>query len=151
MRLIPYVPTPETASRLWPQTTQFFDEFFNGFPVSGSLAQKREGWIPAVDILERDGNLILRAELPGMNEKEIELKIEGQVLTLKGERKIETEESKANYHSRESHYGTFSRSFSLPETVEGDKIKAEYKHGILTVTIPQKPAVQPREIPVLVQ
>ena len=151
MRLIPYLPASETTSRRWPQATQFFEEFFNAFPVTGSLVQNRERWIPVVDILEKDGNLILRAELPGMNEKEIELKIEGQVLTLKGERKIETEGNKSNYHSRESHHGTFSRSFSLPETIEGDKIKAEYKHGILTVTIPLKPEVQPREIPVSVQ
>ena len=100
MRLIPYLPTSETASCLWPQTAQFFEEFFNDFPVTGSLVQNRERSIPAVDILEKDGNLILRAELPGMNEKEIELKIEGQVLTLKGERKIETEENKSNYHSK---------------------------------------------------
>jgi HSP20 family protein len=151
MRLIPYFPTSEAASRRWPETTPFFEEFFNGFPLTSSPVQNRDRWIPAVDILEKDGNLMIRAELPGMNEKEIELKIEGQVLTLKGERKIEMEENKSNYHFRESHYGAFSRSFSLPVTVEGDKIKAEYKQGILMVTIPQKPAVQPREIPVSVQ
>ena len=151
MRMIPYLTACEANTRLGPQTKQFFEDFFDDFPSNGSLVHNRERWVPAVDILEKDGNLMLRAELPGMNEKEIEVKIEGQVLTLKGERKIETEESKSNYHSREGHFGTFCRSFSLPETVEGDKIKAEYKHGILTVTIPQKPVVQPREIPVSVQ
>jgi HSP20 family protein len=151
MRLIPYLRTSEPGSRLWPQNTQFFGDYFNDFPENSSLVQNAERWIPAVDIMENDGNLILRAELPGMTEKEIELKIEGQVLTLKGERKIETEEKKPNYHSRECHYGAFSRSFSLPENVEGDKIKAEYKHGMLTVTIPKKPVIQPREITVSVQ
>jgi HSP20 family protein len=150
MRLIPYTHTPEPAFRLRPQTAQFFEEFFNSFPVTGSIERNGESWIPAVDILEKDGKLMLRAELPGMNEKEIDLKIEGQVLTLKGERKIETEENTSAYQCKESHHGTFSRSFTLPETVESDKIKAEYKQGILTVTIPLKPEVQPREIPVSV-
>jgi HSP20 family protein len=150
MRLIPYLSAPEGFHR-WPQSARFLDEFFNDFPSTGSPVQNGEPWIPAVDILVKDGNLILRAELPGMNENEIELKLERQVLTLKGEKKTETDEANSNYRSRESHCGRFVRSFSLPETVEGDKIKAEYKNGILTVTIPQKPEVQPRAIPVLVQ
>jgi len=106
--------------------------------------------MPSVDILEKEGNLILRAELPGMTEKEIDLKVEGNTLTLKGERKMENEDKKSNYHRVESSYGSFTRSFTLPETVDLDKINAEYKNGILTITLPQKPEVKPREIPVSV-
>ena len=72
-------------------------------------------------------------------------------MTLKGERKMENEENKNNYHRVESFYGSFSRSFRLPDTVDTEKINAEYKNGVLTVTIPQKPEVKPREIPVNVQ
>ena len=101
--------------------------------------------------MEKEGNLILRAELPGLSEKQIELKLEGNTLTLKGERKMENEDKKGTYHRVESCYGSFTRSFRLPDTVDTDKIHADYKNGILTVTIPQKSEAKPREIPVSVQ
>ena len=147
MRLIPYVRKSEVPSRIWPDASPFFEDFFNDFPFSGTSA-KAEKWLPSVDILEKDGNLLLRAEVPGINEKDIDLKLEGNVLTLKGEKKLEHEEDRNNYHRIESFYGTFTRSFTLPDTVDRDHIKADYKNGILTVTIPQKPEVRPREIPV---
>jgi HSP20 family protein len=150
MRLIPYIRRSEIPSRLWPETTSFFEDLLNDFPLAGPLRRGAEGWMPAVDILEKDGNLILRAELPGVNEKEIDLKLDGHVLTLKGERKLEHEEKEGDFHRIERSYGSFSRSFTLPETVDQEKISAEYKSGILTVTIPQKPEVKPREIPVSV-
>jgi HSP20 family protein len=128
-----------------------FEEFFNDFPSGGFLPEARENWIPSVDILEKEGNLILRAELPGMTEKQIDLKLEGNTLTLKGERKMDKEGKDSNYRRIESFYGSFTRSFRLPDTVDFDKINAEYKNGVLTVTIPQKPEVKPREIPVSVQ
>ena len=145
MRLVPYVRRSEQ-----PTVTRLFEEFFNEFPFN-SVPDTRDSWIPSVDILEKDGNLILRAELPGMTEKQIELKLEGNTLTLKGERKMENEDKKSNYHRIESYYGSFTRSFRLPDTVNPEKINAEYKNGVLTITIPQKPEVRPREIPVSVQ
>jgi len=145
MRLIPYVHRSEA-----PITSRFFEEFFNDFPFGSLLPETRESWIPSVDILEKDGNLILRAELPGMTEKQIELKLEGDTLTLKGERKMDNEDKKSNYHRVESFYGSFTRSFRLPETVDAEKINAEYKNGVLTITVPKKPEVKPREIPVSV-
>ncbi len=148
MRLIPYIRKTETPSRIWPETSRFFEEFFNDFPFAGLMS--RDNWMPAVDVLEKEGKLILRAELPGMNDKEIELKLENRTLTLKGERKRESEDRKDNYHRVECSYGSFSRSFELPDSADCDKIKAEYKNGILTVEIPQKPEVRPREIPVSV-
>jgi HSP20 family protein len=148
MRLVPYrrneSPARERESRIFPEVSRFFDDFFNDFPMMNS----RENWLPAVDILEKDGEMILRCEIPGMSEKDIDLKLEGNVLTLKGEKKLDHEEGRDNYHRVESFYGTFSRSFTLPETVDTGKIKADYKNGVLTVTIPQKPEVRPREIPV---
>ena len=146
MKLVPFFQRSEV-----PSTTRLFEEFFNDFPFSGSALESRNNWIPNVDIIEKDGNLILHAELPGMKEKEIELKLEGNTLTLKGERKMENEDEKGTYHRVESFYGSFTRSFRLPDTVDYEKIKADYKNGVLTVTIPQKPEVKPREIPVSVQ
>ncbi len=138
MRLVPYVR---------PEVPRFFEDFFRGFPV---LDGTENQWTPSVDILEKDGNLILRAELPGIDEKAIELKLDGNVLTLRGEKKLEKDEKKGSYHRVESFYGSFSRSFSLPETVDREKIKADFKNGVLTVTIPLKPETKPREIPVSV-
>jgi HSP20 family protein len=133
-----------------PKTTRLFEEFFNGFPFFESASDSHDHWAPSVDIMEKDGNLILRAELPGLNEKEIDLKLEGNILTIKGERKMENEDEKGTYHRIESYYGAFTRSFRLPDTVDYEKISAEYKNGVLKVTIPQKPEVKPREIPVSV-
>jgi HSP20 family protein len=145
MRLVPYVRRSEVPSRVWPETTRFFEDFFNDFLPNTT---RGEQWTPAVDILEKDGNLYLRAELPGINEKEIDLKLEGNVLTLKGERKMESGQQKESFHRIESFYGSFSRSFTLPETIDREKIKADYKDGVLTITLPQKPEIRPREIPV---
>lgn len=153
MKLIPWTPQSETPARVWPEATRLFDRFFEDFlgdrPVLSSFLHDRTGVaVPAVDILEKDGNLVLRAELPGMNEKDIELKLEGNVLTLKGERKLEEKENGRNYHRVESFYGTFTRSFTLPDTVQPDRITADYKNGVLTVTIPQKPEAKARSIQV---
>jgi HSP20 family protein len=146
MFLIPYVRRSEV-----PAVSRLFDEFFNDFPFTSSVVEGKENWIPSVDILEKEGNIVLRAELPGMNEKEIELKVEGDTLILKGERKMESEDKKSNYHRIERSYGSFTRSFRLPDTVDSEKIDADYKNGVLTITLPKKPEVKPREIPVKVQ
>jgi HSP20 family protein len=146
MRLVPYVRRSEA-----PVSSRLFEDFFNDLPFAGYWPEQKESWIPAVDVLEKDGNLILRAELPGINEKQIDLKLEGNTLTLKGERKMDKEDKKNNYHRVESFYGSFTRTFRLPDTVDLEKISADYKNGILTVTIPQRPEVRPREIPVSTQ
>lgn len=107
--------------------------------------RRSETWTPSVDVIEKDGNLILKALLPGMTEKDIELKVEGQTLTIKGERKPE---EGYIFHQQESRYGFFSRSFTLPDSANMGKIGADYRHGILTVSIPQKPEAKPRIIKV---
>ena len=147
MRLIPYIRRSEAPARIWPDTSSLFEEFVHD-PFFTTLTRTSDHWSPAVDILEKDGNLILRAEVPGVSEKDIDLKLEGNTLTLKGEKKLDHEEKRDNYHRMESFYGSFTRSFALPDSADRDHIKADYKDGILTVTIPQKPEVRPREIPV---
>jgi len=148
MKLIPYFERSEQPMRSLLSPTQLFEDFFNE-PFFGLTPNHEHTWMPSVDILEKNGELVLNAEIPGMTEKEVELKIEGNTLTLSGERKMEKEE-KGNYHRIESFYGAFSRSFTLPDTADTEKIKAECKNGVLTVTIPKKPEAKPREIPVMV-
>lgn len=145
MRLVPYT---KRSGFLTPSS--FFEELFNDLTHPGSVFDDRDRWIPSVDVMEKDGNLMLRAEIPGIEEKDIELKLEGKTLTLKGERKMESEDKEGTYRRVESFYGSFSRSFRLPDTADVEKIRADYRNGILTVTIPQKPEAQPREIPVSV-
>jgi HSP20 family protein len=126
---------------------RLFEDFFNDWALRSIEDRRGESWTPPVDVLERDGNLMLLASLPGMTEKEIEIKAEGQVLTIKGER-ISHEATGYTCHKQESRYGTFSRSFTLPDSANLENIKAEYKNGVLTVSIPQKPESKPRTIKV---
>ena len=126
---------------------RLFEDFFNDWALRSIDDRRSESWTPAVDIMEKDGNLLLMASIPGMNDKEIEIKIEGQVLTIKGERKSQ-ETAGYIYHQQESRHGAFSRSFSLPDSANLENIRAEYKNGILAISIPQKPESKPRTIKV---
>ncbi len=153
MKLIPWSEKSGTPARIWPETGRFFDRFFEDFlndgPSLPSLFKESFGnGMPSVDVLEKDGNLIFKVELPGMDEKDIQLQLEGNILTIKGERKLENEEDRKDYHRMESFYGSFARSFTLPNTVDLDKVKADYKNGILKITVPQRPEAKARAIPV---
>jgi HSP20 family protein len=137
---------PEPSQANYPTYSPFrlFEDFVHDWAsrVSPSPESRR----PPVDILESEGNLILRTEIPGVNEKDIDLKIEGSVLTIKGERKNTFESDGYNVYQVESSYGPFSRSFTLPQTVDPAKISAQYRNGVLTITLPQKPEVKARSI-----
>ena len=91
-----------------------------------------------VDILEEEGAIVIKAESPEVDEKDVEISIQGDTLTIRGERKLEREDKKDNYHRIERSYGSFSRSFTLPENVNRDKISAESKDGVLRVTLPKR-------------
>ena len=103
-------------------------------------------WNPLVDIFENDNELVIKAELPGMNAKDIEVRLENNVLTLKGERHFEKEAKEENYHRIEREYGNFVRTFALPTAVDGDKVTAEYKDGVLKVVLPKKEETKPKPI-----
>ena len=104
-------------------------------------------WVPAVDIFENGKQeLVLKAELPDMKREDIQVVFENNTLTLKGERKFENDVKQEQFHRVERAYGTFSRSFSLPSTVDASKIGAEYKNGVLTVTLPFREEAKPRTI-----
>jgi Molecular chaperone (small heat shock protein) len=106
-------------------------------------------WSPAVDIYETENELVLTAELPGVEEKDVEIKIEDNTLTLKGERKFEKETKEENYHRIERAYGSFFRSFSLPNYIDQEKISAEYENGLLRIHMPKKSEVKPRKVKIV--
>ncbi|MCR4409391.1 MAG: Hsp20/alpha crystallin family protein [Candidatus Saccharicenans sp.] len=106
-------------------------------------------WSPAVDIYETENELVLTAELPGVEEKDVEIKVEDNTLSLRGERKFEKETREENYHRIERAYGSFYRSFSLPNYVDQEKISAEYENGLLKVHMPKKPEVKPRKVKIV--
>ena len=103
-------------------------------------------WNPSVDIFENDNEVVIKAELPGMNAKDIDVRLENNVLMLKGERHFEKETKDENYHRIEREYGSFSRSFALPTAVNGEKVFAEYKDGVLKVVLPKKEETKPKPI-----
>ena len=106
-------------------------------------------WVPAVDIFEteKDG-LVLKAELPDMKREDISVVVENNTLTLKGERKFDGVAQKEQFHRVERAYGTFSRSFTLPQTVDTAKVAAEYKNGVLSVRLPLREEAKPRQVKV---
>ncbi len=108
------------------------------------------GWTPACDIFEDEEGVTLRFELAGVEPKDVDIRFENGVLTLRGERKLEKEDKRESYHRIELGYGTFTRSFSLPSTVDAEKIRAEAKNGILSVSLPKKAEARPRAIQVKV-
>jgi HSP20 family protein len=105
-------------------------------------------WAPAVDIYEKGTDVVLKAELPGLDPKDVDIRIENNVLTLKGERKIEDEIKQEDYHRVERSYGGFTRSFTLPSTVDTTNVKADYKDGVLRITLPKREEAKPKQIQV---
>jgi HSP20 family protein len=108
------------------------------------------GWTPATDIYEDENGLTLKFELAGVEPKDVDIRFENGVLTIKGERNLENAETKENYHRVELSYGAFNRSFSLPPTVDAEKISAESKSGMLVVHLPKKAEAKPKSIQVKV-
>ncbi len=103
-------------------------------------------WTPPVDIYETENELVLKADVPDIDPKDVGIQLENGTLTLKGERKFEEQKNGRGFHRIERSYGKFVRAFSLPETVDGDKVKADYKNGVLTITLPKKEVAKPRTI-----
>jgi HSP20 family protein len=108
-------------------------------------------WSPAVDIFETENELVLKADVPDVDLKDIDVRVENQTLTVAGERKFVQQESGQGYHRIERSYGTFTRSFAVPSVFDTEKIAAAYKNGVLTVTLPKKEAAKPKQIKVEVK
>jgi len=139
-RLEPY----RGFSTLQDQVNRLFNETFRTHGEESALTT----WAPAVDIYETPNELVVKADLPDVNEKEIDVRVENNLLTIRGERKFEKSVSEENYLRVERTYGAFSRSFSLPNTVNAEAIGAEYKNGVLTITLPKREETKPRQVKV---
>jgi HSP20 family protein len=113
--------------------------------------QSNRPWSPAVDIYETENELVLKADLPDVDQKDIDVRVENQTLTIAGERKFEKQESGKGFHRIERNYGNFVRSFAVPNTFNTEEINAQYQNGVLTVTLPKKEAAKPRQIKVEVK
>ena len=132
---------------------RLFDESFRG--ASRGSATEDDwalggSWAPVVDIYEQEGHIVLKAELPGIDSKDVDIRLENNVLTLSGERKLDNEVKRENYHRVERAYGSFTRSFTLPTVVDQEKINAEYKDGVLRVTLPKREEAKPKQISIAV-
>jgi HSP20 family protein len=105
-------------------------------------------WTPPVDIVETENELIMRMDVPGVELKDIDIQLEHDTLTIKGERKYEREDNQKGQHRIERSYGVFARSFTLPNTLDTEKVRADYKNGVLNVTLPKKEIAKPRSVKV---
>jgi HSP20 family protein len=132
------------VSRLRREMDRLWDDFFG--PGRKALRPVETEWAPAVDVSETADQVVIKAEVPGMEAKDIDISLAGDVLTIKGEKKSEREEKKENYHLVERTYGSFSRSLKLPTAVAADQVEASYKKGVLTISCPKKEEVKPKAI-----
>jgi len=128
--------------RLW-------DSFFEG--RSGRRGRQEGEWLPSIDVAETKGDLLVKAELPGMDPKDIDISLHEGILTIKGEKKQEKEEKEEGYHLIERSYGSFTRSIRLPKDVQSDKINASFKNGILKVVLPKTEEAKKKEIKIMVE
>jgi HSP20 family protein len=132
------------------QINRLFDGFFHGgTQADGDLGLSH--WTPAVDIAERDDEYLVKVELPGVEKEDVKITLESNILTIRGEKKAEKEETGKEYHRMERACGSFQRSFTLPTTVKGDRIDALYKDGILTIRLPKAEEAKSKQIEVKVK
>jgi len=127
---------------------RMFEDVFSGRAEEGKELTTST-WAPAVDIFETEKELVLTAEIPGVDEKDVEIKIEDNTLSLKGERKFEKETKEENYHRIERSYGSFYRAFTLPNSIDPEKIQATHENGVLKITMPKRDELQPRKVKIL--
>lgn len=128
-----------------------FRQFEGALSRFFSEPQNNRPWAPAVDIYETANELVLKADLPEVDLKDLDVRVENQTLTVAGERKFEPQQDTKGYHRVERSYGNFARSFAVPNSFDTDKINASFKNGVLSVTLPKKEAAKPRQIKIEVQ
>jgi len=145
--LTPWRPL-EGLSSLKRDMDRLWDSFFG---EDWGLTRWREGWSPTLDVSETKDNLIVKTELAGVDPKDVDISLTGEVLTIKGEKKDEKEEKEENYHLMERSYGSFSRSMRLPVEVDQDKVKASYKNGVLKITLPKTEKTKSKAIKVSIE
>ena len=135
------------ATTLQDQVNRLFHDVFERQGGESSLT----AWAPAVDIYESEHELVVKADLPDIDPKDLDIRVENNILTIRGERKFEKKVDEKNYLRVERAYGSFARSFSLANTVNTEAIKADYKAGVLTLSIPKREEAKPKQIKVNVE
>lgn len=142
MAMVRWEPTRELASMEVDRLNRMFSNFYNE-------QFGRNAWVPPVDIYETENHeIVLKAELPDMKREDIGITFENQVLTIRGERKLDEQVNRESYQRLERSYGSFSRSFTIPSTIDAGSISANYKDGMLTVRLPQREEAKPKQIEV---
>jgi len=144
MAIIRWDPFREMSS-LQERMNRLFTDVLARSPM-GEEEMARGAWAPAVDIYETTESIVLKAELPGITKDDIFVEVKDSTLTLKGEKKFEKEVKEENYHRVERSYGSFQRAFTLPSTVQQDKVKAKFKDGILEIVLPKMEEAKPKQI-----
>ena len=143
-RFSPIHDVPVLQNRL----NSIFQEFAR--PSGDAETLNSGSFVPAVDIYEDAQQLSLRLEVPGLRPEDVDIRLENNTMTVRGERRFAAEEKAENYHRIESRYGTFVRSFTLPETVDTESVSANYEHGLLSINIPKKPEAKPKQVKIAV-
>ena len=131
------------------QFEEVFDRPF--FPVTWKREPHIRAWSPAMEVVEKENEYLLKAELPGMKKDDIDISVEEDTLIIKGERRAEEEKKGEGYHLCERCYGSFERSIALPKAIESEKVKACYENGLLELTIPKAPEAQPKKVEVSIK
>lgn len=146
MKLVRWTPMQDMASSFTQELEPFFNNGFGRGLFNLPSRVLDQGWQPVVDVEERENELVLNAELPGMKKKDIEISVEDNVLTLVGEKKTEDKKGSGDYYRSERFFGRFERSFTLPTYVETDKANATFKDGVLQIALPKKEEAMSRKI-----
>jgi len=141
---------PSDVLGMQKEINHMFDRFFRG-GVQDDTELATSTFIPAVDLVEKDDEYVAKIELPGVSKDEVKITLQDNLLTIRGEKKEEKETKESNYHRIERSYGSFQRSFTLPTSVKNDKVDAQYKDGILTVTLPKAEEAKRKQIEVKVR
>ncbi len=148
MAIVRWDPFRELAA-MQNNVNRVFGDIYRG---ADDDVMRRGVWVPPVDIFDNGNHeLVIAAELPAVKKEDIEVSVDNNTLTIRGEKKMDAQMSEDCCHRVERSYGTFSRTFSLPATVDGGRVSADYKDGVLTVKLPMKEEAKPRQIPVQVQ
>ena len=146
-RFSPFRSGLQDVAVLQNRLNSIFQDFAQPAP-SSSEGLAVGSFIPAVDIYEDTQRLVLKLEIPGIRQEDLDIRVENQTLTVKGERRFNEEEKEENFHRIERRFGTFVRSFTLPQTVDSNAIQATYENGVLNLSIPKKPEAKPKQIKV---
>lgn len=146
--LVRWEPTRELAS-LRDRVDRLFGETF-GRAWGDQEGLTSGAWIPPVDVFESEDHIVLKADLPDVNKDEVDISVQNNTLTIKGERKMEDEVKEKNFYRMERTYGAFTRSFTLPPTIDSERIDANFNNGVLTLTLPKREESKPKQIKVKV-